>query len=60
MAALSHGIGVRLKVTNGSHKNKFGKVAVQNGHKVIVLDKRAGEKDSTVLYGANDSMVERA
>lgn len=53
MAALSHSVGTRVKVTNGSYKNTVGTVQVKDGHKVIVSD-----KDNAVLYGAHDRMVE--
>ncbi|ASR77807.1 hypothetical protein SEA_SAMISTI12_110 [Streptomyces phage Samisti12] len=53
MAALSHAVGTRVKVTNGSYKNTTGTVQVRDGHKVIVSD-----KDNAVLFGAHDRMVE--
>lgn len=55
MAALSHPVGMKVKVTNGSYKNRVGTVEVQDGHKVIVMD-----KDNAVLFGASDSMVQEA
>lgn len=55
MAALSHNVGTKVTVTNGSYRNKTGIVKVQDGHKVIVMD-----KDNAVLFGAHDSMVKRA
>ncbi|ASR77369.1 hypothetical protein SEA_PARADIDDLES_106 [Streptomyces phage Paradiddles] len=57
MAALSHAVGTRVRVTNGSYRNKTGTVGVQDGHKVIYIDNNSGQKP--VLYGASDSMVER-
>ncbi|AIW02606.1 hypothetical protein AXJ18_gp168 [Streptomyces phage Jay2Jay] len=54
MAALSHAIGTKVKVTNGSYRNKTGVVQVKDGHMVVVMD-----KDNSVLYGASDSMVEK-
>ncbi|AXH69632.1 hypothetical protein HWB79_gp180 [Streptomyces phage LukeCage] len=49
-------VGTRVKVTRGSYKNKYGKVAlVGNDHKIVVL-----EKEGTPLYGVSDEMVQKA